>query len=195
MKPGLYSFLEGLNKTAESSVAKIPLAKLNEKIFNILAKGSPVKVRITPDALMYGGGYFDQVKKEIGLSEKKYDVLAHELGHAQIDENILGRLIQSQTARHLSSMIPSALSGIGAGFLMAKGKSWGILLPAALSAPTLLSEFLASHKGGKKLEESGASEEQKEHYRKDMGQGFRSYLVAPALGTLIAASMHAASRR
>ena len=195
MRPGLYTFLNGLNKTAESSVAKIPLHKLNERVFKILAKGSPVKVRITPEAAAYGGGYFDQVKKEIGLSEKKYDILAHELGHAQIDEHILGRLIQSQTARHISSMIPSALAGIGAGFLMAKGKSWGILLPAALSAPTLISEFLASHKGGKKLEESGATEEQKEHYKQNMGEGFSSYLVAPALGTLIAASMRAASRR
>ena len=138
---------------------------------------------------MYGGGYFDQVNKEIGLSEESYMVLAHELGHAHLDQSLLGRIMQHPSVRILGSPLLSTISGLGAGLLMAKGKGWGILLPTALSAPTLLSEYLATKIGGKKLEELGASEEHQKEYRSFMRPAFLSYLVSPVLSTLVAASM------
>lgn len=180
------SFSDELHKIAADG--KIPLAKAEHKIFNQLMRGSPVKVNITADAAQYGGGYFDQVKKEIGLSEKNYQSLAHELGHAHIDKHILGQMIQSRAARVASGIVPSILAGIGAGLLMAKGKKWGLLLPAALAAPTVLSEALATHKGGKILEDAGATEEQRKTYSSNMRQGLGSYLLAPALGTLVAST-------
>lgn len=180
------SFSAEMNKIAAEG--KLPLAKAESKIFNALLRGSPVKVRITSDAAQFGGGYFDQVNKEIGISEKSYEALAHEVGHAHVDQHVLGRLIQSRAARLASGVVPSALAGVGAGLLMAKGKKWGLLLPAALSVPTLLSEILASHKGGKILEEHGATEEQQDRYRKKMREGMMSYLLAPTLGTLIASA-------
>jgi hypothetical protein len=179
------SFSDELVKLAEG---KIPLEKAEARIFTSLMKGSPVKVTITSDAAMFGGGYFDQVKKEIGISEKNYETLAHEVGHAHVDQHILGKLIQSRAARVASGIVPGVLAGIGAGLLMAKGKKWGLLLPAALAAPTVLSEALASHKGGKLLEEHGATEEQQQSYRNHMRQGMRSYLLAPLLGTLVAST-------
>jgi hypothetical protein len=180
------SFSDELHKIAAEG--KVPLSKAEAKIFTALMKGSPVKVRITPDAAQFGGGYFDQVKKEIGISEKNYQTLAHEIGHAQIDKHILGQLIQSRAARVASGIVPGVLAGIGAGLLMAKGKKWGLLLPAALAAPTVLSEMMASHKGSKLLDETGATAEQKESYRDRMRQGLGTYLLAPALGTLVAST-------
>lgn len=182
----LASFSDELQKIA--SEGKVPLAKAESKIFTQLMRGSPVKVRVTPDAAQYGGGYFDQVKKEIGISEKNYQTLAHEVGHAHIDKHLLGRLIQSRAARVASGVVPGVLAGIGAGLLMAKGKKWGLLLPAALAAPTILSEALATHKGGKLLDEAGASQEQRKNYNDNMRRGLGSYLLAPALGTLIAST-------
>lgn len=171
-----------------SSSEKVPLARANARIFNALLKGAPVKVRVTEEANQFGGGFFDIHTKEIGLSEKSYEVLAHELGHAELDKHLLGRIIQSQAARTLSGVVPSVLAGIGAGILMAKGKKWGLLLPAALSAPTLLSEFLATRKGGKLLRDAGATEEQQEQYRRNTNQGLGTYFKAPALGTLVASA-------
>jgi len=167
----------------------VPLEKADLHLFDALKKGSPMKVLITNEAVHYGGGYFDQVKKEIGLSDKKFETLAHEVGHAHLDEHLLGRLIQHHVVRGASSLIAGALAGIGAGILMAKGKRWGIILPAALSAPTILSEILATRKGGKKLQEEGATEEQHRRYKEHTREGQSSYYLAPALGTLIAAGM------
>lgn len=180
------SFSAEMNKIAADN--KLPLTKAEDKIFRALLKGSPVKVRVTSDAAQFGGGYFDQVNKEIGISEKNYETLAHEVGHAYVDRHVLGRVIQSRAARLASGIVPSTLAGIGAGLLMAKGKKWGLLLPAALAAPTVLSEALASHKGGKLLGDHGATEEQQESYRQRMRRGMMSYLLAPALGTLIASA-------
>ncbi len=182
----LTSFNDELRKLAADG--KVPLSKAESKIFNTLMRGAPVKVKITPDAVQYGGGYFDQVKKEIGISEKNYETLAHEVGHAHVDKHILGRIIQSRAARVASGVVPGVLAGVGAGLLMAKGKKWGLLLPAALAAPTVLSEALATHKGGKLLGEAGATEEQRKNYHSKMRDSLGTYLLAPALGTLVAST-------
>jgi hypothetical protein len=179
------SFSDELQKIAAQE-GKVPLNKADAKVFTELMKGAPVKIKVTNEAAQFGGGYFDQINKEIGISEKNYEVLAHEVGHAHVDKHILGRLIQSRTARVASGVVPGVLAGIGAGLLMAKGKKWGLLLPAALAAPTILSEMLASHKGSKLLDEAKASPEQKGRYHDTMRRGLKSYMLAPALGTLVA---------
>jgi len=184
--PSFAAFSHELVKIAKAQApAKVlPLAKADIHIFKELLKGSPVKVRMTEDAKMFGGGYFDQVNKEIGLSEKDFANFAHELGHAEVDKNVIGRMLQSRAARLANSL--TSLGGIGAAILLAKGKKWGLLLPAALAAPTLLSEAIASVKGHGKLTDAGASDEQKSQYRKKMLGGFGSYLTAPATSTAIA---------
>jgi hypothetical protein len=185
------AFSEELVKIAEERAKKVPLSDADRHLYKAIEKGSPVKVRITSEAVHYGGGFFDQEKKEIGLSEKNFEALAHEVGHAHLDEHLLGRIIQHQAVRGASSLIVGALAGIGAGILMAKGQRWGLLLPAALSAPTILSEMLATRKGGKRLEEEGATEEQKGRYHRQMREGLSTYFAAPAIGSLIAAGMQA----
>jgi len=183
------AFSREVTKLSEKRSSRVPLSSSDLHLYEAIKKKSPVKVRITEEASQYGGGYFDRDKKEIGLSEKKFDSLAHEVGHAHVDEHLLGRLIQHQAVRGGASLIAGALAGIGAGILMAKGQRWGLLLPAALSAPTLLSEILATRKGGQHLEEAGATEEQRAHYREQMRGALSTYFTAPAIGTLIAAGM------
>ena len=175
------SFSDEFQKLASG---KVPIEKAEAKIFNQLMRGAPVKVKITPDAAAYGGGYFDQVKKEIGLSEKDYRVLAHELGHADIDKSLAGRVIQSRAARIAN--LASPLAAIGAGLLIAKGKKWGYLLPAAVAAPTLASEAIASIKGDKKVQDTGASEQHQRDYRRLAALMFGTYMVAPAINTAAA---------
>lgn len=185
----LISFSSCSDELQKIAAEQIPLAQAEKKIFNALMQNAPVKVRITEDAAQYGGGYFDQVKKEVGLSDKDYRVLAHELGHAEIDKNLLGRIIQSRTMRLVSGPLGNALSAIGAGFLMAKGKKWGVLLPTAVALPTLLSEGVASYKGSNLLKEHGATDEQRRDYRNLALKMFGTYAAAPAISTGLATYM------
>lgn len=179
------SFSDELKKIAEAKTEKVlPISKADHAIYGVLAKGSPVKINIDDSAAELGGGYFDQDKKEITLSEKNFKVLAHELGHAQIHEHFLGRLMQSKAARVLFNATGSALASAGVGILMAKGKKWGLLLPAAVAAPTILSEALATHKGEKLLEEAGATRKQREAYGDSTRKGLGTYFGVPLRGTL-----------
>jgi hypothetical protein len=175
------SFSEELQKIG----TKVPI-KSASTLFRILSKGSPVKVKVTEEAKNYGGGFYDLKEKIIGVTKDDYQSLAHELGHAELDKKVLGKLLQNALTRLSSAPIPTMLAGIGSGLLMAKGKKWGILLPAALSAPLLMSEYLASKGGAKLLKNTGASKEQQSDYKSEMAKGLATYLVPPLMGTLIA---------
>ena len=169
------SFSEELRKIAEAQ--RKPLSKADAMIYRALVKGSPVKIKVTEEAKMYGGGYFDQDKKQIGLDKKDFSVLAHELGHAELDKNLLGRLIQSRIAR--LAYMSSGIASIGAGILMAKGKKWGLLLPALAVAPTLASEALATSKGRKLLDAMKAGKRQLSKFESVTGKGMASYVQRP----------------
>jgi Zn-dependent membrane protease YugP len=173
------SFSDELQKIAE----KVPLRGA-AALYKALSKGAPVKVRVTKDAEPHGGGYFDPDKKEIALSKQNYETLAHELGHADLDKNLLGRLIQGRMSR-IAGLSP--LSMLGASLLMAKGHKWGVFLPAALAVPALASEAIASFKGNDLLKRVGASEDQRKEYGKKMVSAFSTYLVPPVMNTLLSA--------
>jgi hypothetical protein len=179
------SFSDELYKIAE----RASLSKADLAVYKTLVKGSPVSVRISPEAGEHGGGYFDLTKKEIVLTQKKYDVLAHEVGHAHVDQHILGKMIQSRIAR-LAFGLSGTLAGIGASILMAKGKKWGLLLPAAIAAPTIVSEALATRKGRQVLEELGVTKTQMAKYKKTTGEGLGTYLTVPLMGTLLGGVLH-----
>lgn len=190
--PALVSFSSFSDELLKISQAPV---SANDKVFQLLRKGSPVKVRITSEAEHYGGGFFDMEKKEIGVSEKDFKVLAHEVGHAHLHERLLGRLIQNQAVRAASSPgLFMNLAALGAGLLVAKGKKWGLLLPTLVAVPTLLSEGLATRKGGKLLEEAGATSKQRKDYHSNMRRGFATYLAGPAIGTLVAGGIALGSR-
>jgi hypothetical protein len=156
---------------------RAPIDRHDAAVYRQLVKSSPVPVRIDSEADRYGGGYFDQAKKEIGLSEKNFTSLAHEVGHAQLDEHLLGRIIQSRIARLAYTMTP--LAAMGAGMLLAKGKKWGLLLPIATVAPTLISEHMATDRGGRQLEKLRASPDQIREYKDTLAKSFKTYLTIP----------------
>ena len=157
--------------------------KRSNKIYADLVKLSPIKVKVTADADQYGGGYFDQKSKEIGLSSKDWKTLAHEMGHAELDKHILGRMIQHPIVRTAFNYIP--FLSIGAGVLMAKGKKWGVLLPLAATAPTLVSEAMATSKGKGKLEGIKLSPDEMDAYQKKLREAFLSYGATPVSGAAL----------
>jgi hypothetical protein len=170
-----HAFVEELCKIAEAQ--RKPLSKADAMIYRALVKGSPVKIKVTEEAKDYGGGYFDPEKKLIAVDKKDFSVLAHELGHADLDKGLLGRMLQSRLAR--LAYMKSGIASIGAGILMAKGKKWGLLLPALAVAPTLASEALATSKGRRLLDELKAGKRQLQKFENVTGKGMTSYVVKP----------------
>lgn len=166
---------------------KIALSKREKSLFRNVKKESPVEVRKTDDAKMFGGGYFDPSGEgHIGISDQRFDSLAHEVGHAKNHQTIWGKLIQSVPSRLAFAMAPVA--GAAAGMALAKGKKWPLIIPVAAVTPILLAEALATNTGHKVLEKVKAKPEEVEKYRKNLRTAFSTYLQTPvasaAVGTL-----------
>ena len=194
--PAIWAFRSELKKIAaakpsfqEEDVASL---KRDVEMWKKMRKASPVKVKKDRMADLHGGAYFDQQAKEIGLARNDYESLAHEIGHAELDQKIVGRILQHPKARALFNMTP--LAGAAAGVLMAKGHKAGMLLPIATAAPTIASEIWATHKGGKKLKEQGATPEEVKRYKKGLRQSLVSYFGPPAEAVGAGALMYLLAR-
>ena len=173
------SFATEISKIAAKQQETLPKADIKEikrevELWNKLRAMEPkVKIKIDRDAEAYGGAYFDQQAKMIGLTRKDYESLAHELGHVEMDKKFLGRLMQHPISRSAFEATP--IAAILGGVLLAKGKKLGLLLPIATATPTLLSEWLVTRKGGKKLELVGASKKEIDKYKKNLKASFKTY--------------------
>lgn len=170
-----------------SELKKIAETKRELALWKSVKKESPVPVKKTDDALMHGGGYFDPSEEgHIGISDKRFDSLAHEVGHAKNHEKIWGKLIQSVPSRLAFALAPVA--GMAAGMALAQGKKWPLIMPVAAVAPILLAEALATNTGKKVLEKVKARPEEMEKYRANLRTAFSTYLQTPvataAVGTL-----------
>jgi hypothetical protein len=168
-------------------LAKIAESKSEKALFERVKRESPVKVLVTEEAKMFGGGYYDTGEGEhIGVSDKRFDTLAHEVGHAKNHQKIWGKFIQSVPARLAFQLAPAA--GLAAGMALAKGRKWPLIIPAAAVAPILLAEALATNTGHKVLKKVKAKPEEVEKYRRNLRTAFSTYLQTPiaagAAGTL-----------
>lgn len=175
----LHSFNEELLKIAkkENRLGKEELKTIEREVelWNKLRGSSPVEIKVDEDkSKEYGGGYFDQMAKTIGVSRNDYESLAHELGHAELDKKLWGRMLQHPVPVNAFEWTP--IAGALGGVLVSKGKSVGLLLPALTAGPTLITEHLATRKGAKKLEEVGATKKEIEKFRKNLKDSYGTYL-------------------
>lgn len=173
----------------EISKADVKQLKRDIELWNKLRGESPVKIKIDRTADMHGGGYFDQQAKEIGLSSKDYETLAHELGHAELDKKILGRFLQGPTARGLFDWTPVAGAIAGAG--LARGKKLPLVLPFLTAAPTIISEHWATRRGAGRLEAAGATMKEVEKYRKQLRSSLGTYGATAPVSALAGIMGHA----
>lgn len=188
----LHSFSDELTKISEEAKKKSPdRQKIQRQVelWKKLRAGTDTPVRVTGEADFYGRGFYDFKDKFVGVSQKDPHVLAHELGHADIDRNIVGKMIQNKVTSQAYPWTPVA--GAVGGALLSRGKKWGALLPIATAAPTLLSEWLATRNGAKRLEGAGATPEEVDMYRSSMSDSASTYhaiipetLLAGGLGYL-----------
>jgi hypothetical protein len=192
------AFVDELQKIAHDHAApsrpnltKEQLAR-RAALWTSLRGRSPVPVNIdSAEAQNYGGGFFHTGNKDITVGEGDWESLAHEMGHAELDQHVLGRLIQSGIARTAHHLTP--VGGALGGALVARGKKIGLLIPLLMAAPTVLSEYLSTQRGQAHLEQVGATPEEIDGYRIGMVDGLASYLaiakpavVSGALGYLAA---------
>ena len=121
-------------------------------------------------------------------------ILSHELGHADIHKNMLGRLVQNPVTTGAASLAP-ALAGVG-GFASGfsddeRVRRGAVLAPLAMSAPTLAYEAGASLLGARKLRRAGASGKQMLNAAKALVPAWGTYAARAGTSTASAAGSQA----
>lgn len=116
-------------------------------------------------------------QKQIHIRKRESPaVVAHELGHAEIDDSRLGQLAQSPLGRSL----PVTVGGTFGAVAMSKGQlASGAGSIAAGWAPILAQEGLASIKGIRLLREAGATEEELTDAKKRLLAAWGTYATLP----------------
>lgn len=112
-------------------------------------------------------------------------ILAHELGHHQVDQSRFGRMLQSGAALNLMRKGSLPLSAAAGAMAAQSDSPWAPYAAAAVplmtTAPTLLSELMASHHGLRKLRQAGAGTSAMGAARRDLTGALGSYLTQAAL--------------
>lgn len=169
------------------------------------AKGKGIGVDLSEGAAAEsgGGGLYRPETKTVEVSasrmkgEDAVPVLSHELGHAEFDQSMLGRLVQSPLARAASGVSVSigmmiALSAEGS---LARRLAMSTGVVAAGQIPLLTGEGMAWYKGHEMMKEHGATPEQLAHMRDRAVHYGSTYLHPAAMGLggsmLLSAISHA----
>jgi hypothetical protein len=185
------SFYSELEKIAEAKTSP-----RERSLFMRLKNESPVPIKRIPEAATLGGGYYmpksEAHGEHIGISDERFDTLAHEIGHAHNHQTIWGKLIQSVPSRLAYRLAPAA--GVAAGIALTKGKIWPMLIPAAAVTPLLISEAMATQKGKKVLEDLGAKHEEVEKYKRNLRTSFSTYLDTPLASATLGAFSYLIAR-
>jgi len=135
-------------------------------------------------------GAFNPSTKKIHVSGKDPNVLAHELGHAEIDRSRLGRMVQNKGTIIAGNLAPTAagVGGVASGYQEAEdgrsrtGRDAALLGGAHL--PQLGYEAGASVKGHKILKGLGASKGDLSGYRRSVGRAYGTYALNPVASAI-----------
>lgn len=173
----------GLSKLMERAVDKEKAMEGAGDLVDRVAKGS--KTPVSFDDVVDNGAFIPDMgrrgagKVHVNPKFKVPSVVAHELGHASIDANRAGRIVQHPFYNLSRAARP--LAGFGAG--LATGASEdkrvrmaGVLAPAALHLPELGYEAGASILGLRNLRRSGTSRKQLLAAAKGLAPAFGTYL-------------------
>jgi hypothetical protein len=114
----------------------------------------------------------------VGSGLKSPGILAHEIGHAQLDNSRLGRMIQNKGTILAGKLAPVA--GLGLGYAAGrsdneKAQTLGALSGGLMSIPQLAYEGAASLKGYKNLKRLGANPAQLRAARRSLLPAFGTY--------------------
>jgi hypothetical protein len=134
------------------------------------------------------GGHYNPFSKEVVTQAMDPEVLAHELGHAEIDRSALGKLVQNPVTTLMGNAGSQAgfAGGIYSGYQDEKsGDSHklrdGALL-AGIHAPQLGYEAAATLKGRRMLQEAGVKD--LSSYNNRLGRAWGTYAMNPVAAGL-----------
>ena len=142
----------------------------------------------TVDTLGGPGPGFDMTNKNVLMPMEDPYSYAHELGHAEIDNSRLGRLLQNPVTGVVGMGVPGAALGGGAAsgyYDEAHGEDHKLrdaAIGAGIHAPQLGYEGLASYKGRKLLQEIGHKDLGK--FDRQMGKAYGTYAMLPAVSAI-----------
>ena len=194
-------------KAFSAELLKIASEDADVKLFNEIKKQVPKGVTVVWDPKnkqmsQFGGGVYGEgkilskiLKRDmpkgdvIVVSRQDPAVLAHEMGHAKIDQSALGKLVQHRYVRAASTIGAPAgavLSGYAAGSGLGPiaGALIGAAAPFLINSPVLVAEALASKKGVDALRRAGMPEAEIGKARATLLKAFGSYATLPTLGAI-----------
>jgi hypothetical protein len=124
-------------------------------------------------------------------------VLAHELGHAEFDKSVLGRIAHNPELRGAASLAPliGMVIAMVADGNVARKAALSVAGVAASQVPLLTGEGVAWAKGHRTMKERGATPEQMQDYRRNAALYGSSYLGHGILGVGTALGTSALSHR
>lgn len=154
-----------------------------------LSKDDPTEIKLLADGSAKGPHYISPRGKQQVYVRKNEDpaILAHELGHAELDREIVGSILQSTGMRAASRL------GLGVGILAGAGgePTIGATIGAASLLPVLAYEGMASSRGIARLREAGATEAEVSAAKTKLLNAWGTYASLPvaAIGDVLTAYM------
>lgn len=158
-----------------------------------MLKKTPTGVTVTVDPLYkentrnkehLPNGFYTLTGDRIHVTTSDPHVLAHELGHAKSDTELVGRLVQSRFLYPMMHLAPISglISGVAVrGIKHPMVRAIAIGAPFLMSLPGMVAEAKASANGHEILRQAGASEKELALYRAKMVKYYLSYASLPAM--------------
>lgn len=155
-----------------------PETPRSKELRDALLKHEKVDVRVQENA---GPHYSNAGRPYVSVRENEDPgILAHELGHAEIDKSTIGKLLQSQALRTVS--MAAGAGGVALGILgnNPSHRTIGALIAVAATTPILGAEGWASAKAMDKLRQAGATEGEVGSAKTRLLKAFGTYATIPA---------------
>lgn len=113
-------------------------------------------------------------------------ILAHEMGHADINSNRMGRMLQNEHTHGLGALAEGGASTLVGGLTGLSNNQTvqraGVLAPAVMSLPQLAYEAGASIQGLRRMHGAGANRQQMIQGLKTLGPAFGAYATRAGFG-------------
>lgn len=158
-----------------------------------LSKGDPTEIKLLADESAQGPHYvFRDGKQQVHVrKEEDPAVLAHELGHSELDRETVGSILQSTGMRTVSGL------GVSAGALVGVGgkPAIGAAIAAASLLPVLTYEGMASSRGIDRMRKAGATPEEISLAKTKLLKAWGTYASLPVAVAGDVLAMHMLSRR
>ena len=154
-----------------------------KQLRDAIVEGDKTEIKIISDRAAIGPHYDSSTNSDGSLRQwvkvrKDEDpaILAHELGHSELDRETLGRILQSKPMR-LATVLGAAIGGRLA--TSHGGATIGAAIAATSALPILAYEGMASSRAIDRLRRAGATEQEVGDAKKRLLKAWGTYATIP----------------